>query len=285
MDYLHDSPEALRSCSRVCRSWLASSRFHLFRNITLCPLSSGHTRNPNPHPCNRLFALIQKNPQITTIIRELHLMEGTNEKKHDWINFTPCLPVLIHSLTRLTSLHLRRIDWIHLTPELRDSLRSVLASTHIKSVDFERCVFPFKSLVYLLNKCQYLTAFAVRQSSVHNSREFWPDKIAVVDAEETATPEEMTSGQRCQLGDLRITKVPPDIISWVADPNSIFNLSHLHTLHCCSCDELIIPLLPKLGESVQHLVLSAPSAYDCIPKFSKTLPSSILILFLIPSSV
>ncbi|TDL26655.1 hypothetical protein BD410DRAFT_530461 [Rickenella mellea] len=35
IDYLHDHRPALCSCGLVCRSWLASSRFHLFSTLKL----------------------------------------------------------------------------------------------------------------------------------------------------------------------------------------------------------------------------------------------------------
>src|SRR5271156_4226647 len=65
IDYLHDSPSALRACARVCRDWVAPSRFHLFYRREITP-----TRT-SLRTC-KLLEFLQGSPHIACYIREFH---------------------------------------------------------------------------------------------------------------------------------------------------------------------------------------------------------------------
>lgn len=250
IDFLHDDPHTLQCCSFVCRSWLPSCRFHLFREITLLPHEyHGFRKSQNRHPCDNLFALIQESPHIATNVRELHIKEGGRYKNENWVNSTTSLISLLESVTRLKTLHLRRFEWIFLTPELRDALRSTFASAPIMNADFERCSFPLTSFAHLLHACKHLKAFTVREFTVIDREDYGLEQLSVVDAEEA-----WEQAGQYQLEELRLDREPPEIISWVADSN-IFELSRLRTLHCNADFK---PLLLGLGESLEHLLLWAP---------------------------
>jgi hypothetical protein len=268
IDFLHDDTYTLKRCSRVCRSWLPATRFHLFRSINLYAHSPRYHRSHRPHYCNNLLTLIQRNPYIATLIRELYIREGQEFRKQDWVNETQGLPLLLTSLPNLNKLHLRRVDWILLTPKLREAFRSVFSQSSITDIDIELCRFPFTSFVRLVSTCQSLKSMTLRETTFRYMHEEYPEKSDVVDKEEATVgyPGQNTSqvGRKCQLRDLRIINCPSEVISWLTDPNGAVDLSQLCVLHCHAWSNTIKTLLGLAsGGSVQHLLLMAPDLNPC----------------------
>jgi hypothetical protein len=268
IDFLHDRPDALKVCSLVCRSWLPASRFHLFRSLTLrshAPLR--YSRNENPHPCNELLAIIQRNPNIALLIHDLHIREGQEFRKENWINQALGLPLLLKSLPKLTALHLRRVEWTCITPELRDAFRRVFSFPSLTNIDLELCYFPFTSFVRLISTCQNLKSLNLRGTMIQNIPAIGATIYATIQREEAGYPEQVTGRDKCQLDDLRITDCSSEVISWIADPNGILDLSCLRILHCHAWSSTITALLLELEKSVQHLTLSAPWWLPCTSIF------------------
>src|SRR5277367_3583084 len=69
IDYLHDSPSALRACACVCRDWLAPTRFHLFYRREITP-----DRFPATVPLQirQLLQFLQGSPDIARYIRDFY---------------------------------------------------------------------------------------------------------------------------------------------------------------------------------------------------------------------
>ncbi|TDL19487.1 hypothetical protein BD410DRAFT_792104 [Rickenella mellea] len=110
IDHLHDNRPALCSCSLVCRSWLPSSRFHLFSTVVLCfiDINTG------------LPMICSQSSTIAPYVRHLELEDGWNGWRR-WLNDAlPKLP----NFGALKSLALGHIDWAQLTrePRRRDRL-------------------------------------------------------------------------------------------------------------------------------------------------------------------
>ncbi|KAI0075864.1 hypothetical protein K474DRAFT_1599105, partial [Panus rudis PR-1116 ss-1] len=66
IDYLHDDQRALRTCSLVCRSWLASARHHLLESVVI----KGITQKRG---LNTFMDFLDKEPYARTHIRHVRI--------------------------------------------------------------------------------------------------------------------------------------------------------------------------------------------------------------------
>src|SRR5271170_735515 len=114
IDYLHDSPSALRACARVCRDWVAPSRFHLFYRREIIPNETGIVSLQ----IRALLEFLQGSPHIAFYIREFHFSVGWSPiPDSDWPQFNAALPHLLGMLTQLRKLVLLGIPFTDLVPD------------------------------------------------------------------------------------------------------------------------------------------------------------------------
>lgn len=103
IDFLHDDYFALKASSLVCRSWVKSSRYHLFRHVAFggngdrMP-STGLVGAPLGN-CRRLYSVILKSPDIARYVTNLIIFEGPLDDFH-------CIRNLLKGLTSLQTLSL-----------------------------------------------------------------------------------------------------------------------------------------------------------------------------------
>lgn len=94
IDFLHDNKAALAACGLTCKTWLPSSRFHLFSRIELAMKSPARIR--------ALTSLLsdQSHSHLKSIVRHLCLksMSIDNASSAEIVKLTSCLPE-ITSLT------------------------------------------------------------------------------------------------------------------------------------------------------------------------------------------
>jgi len=81
LDFLHDSKPALRACALVCKTWLPTSRYHLFHVILVTSRTVDYLmdifENPNCtiRSCTELFVRWNVNsPRTATIANALQLL-------------------------------------------------------------------------------------------------------------------------------------------------------------------------------------------------------------------
>ena len=238
IDFVQYCPDSLRSCSRVKRSWVIRSRFHLFRKV--------HIDRRNH--CNNLHAVVQRSPYVASLIRELDIW-----CYHPFTSLEmPSLPLLLNSLSRLTVLELRGLIWNDLstTPIIRHAFRNVFASQSLVTLCVVSCDFPLKSFARLLRSCVRLKCI-----SVHYCLTVSPDLTKAVDAEEAGLAEPRHA---IQLERLRIDDTSAEFASWITGPDTVFDPLHLHTLRCNS-PRHFQPLLNDIGGSLLHLVIESTS--------------------------
>lgn len=90
LDYLHADIPTLRTCARVCKSWLPRTRTHLFRTITL----------HGSAPATLLLFALKDEPLLAHYVQRLTLTGA-----HDW----PTLLKLLRRLPALAHLHARAL--------------------------------------------------------------------------------------------------------------------------------------------------------------------------------
>ncbi|OCH92083.1 hypothetical protein OBBRIDRAFT_751976 [Obba rivulosa] len=120
IDHLWDDPVSLKACSLTCRSWVPSSRLHLFRTVRL----------RNGTECTRFETLVTNTPAIARCVRQLTLsaeyrgVDGQGQPVHDdeWIDTAA---ELARKLERVTTLGLSRVRWYALQPETQRAFKGL----------------------------------------------------------------------------------------------------------------------------------------------------------------
>ena len=122
IDHLWDDHKALRACGLTCRSWVPSSRLHLFRTIQL----------RTAEDCIKLSTLVQTSPIISHCIRKLAIdpeykvdEDGRSAEDSSWINEAANL---LSKLNRVHTLALSRMNWGSLSPWTKNAFSGVLTS-------------------------------------------------------------------------------------------------------------------------------------------------------------
>src|ERR1700722_5447418 len=125
IDYLHDSPSALRACAHVCRDWVAPSRFHLFYRREIKPSSTSTVRLQT----GELLEFLQGSPHIAFYIREFHFSVDSifGMPDSDWPQLNAALPHLLGMLTQLRKLVLHGIRFTSFAPDTRAAFRALFA--------------------------------------------------------------------------------------------------------------------------------------------------------------
>ena len=95
IDFLHDEPRALKNCALVSRSWLLSSRYHLFHTYTI-------TDRLKAQNCIIFFKIT---PDVAAQIRNLEVKRGFDH----FIEFTELVDIM-HALPSLRSLAISEIS-------------------------------------------------------------------------------------------------------------------------------------------------------------------------------
>jgi hypothetical protein len=251
IDHLHDNQADLRTCARVCRAWLTSSRFHLFYSISI-----------NSGPWRRMYRAVQRSPDIALHVRELRLFPDMPEPRD-------IVPDLLRSFAALRKLEVREFSWTLLTPEVRESIRGILALPslvhfNVDSADFCR-IEHFANLIHPHLK---------RLDVCHQSRIFLEDgnddmitqARLQVDRE---VEQDMVEREPCCLEHLMVL---PSILSfrfidWLLGSQTIIDISNLHTFECTVegtyFQDNVVKLLRRSRSSIEVLSL-------CVPHLSPT---------------
>ena len=95
IDFLYDEPRALKNCALVSRSWLLSSRYHLFHTYTI-------TDRLKAQNCIIFFKIT---PDVAAQIRNLEVKRGFDH----FIEFTELVDIM-HALPSLRSLAISEIS-------------------------------------------------------------------------------------------------------------------------------------------------------------------------------
>jgi hypothetical protein len=112
IDHLHDDKSTIGTCGLVCRSWISSSRFHLFSTIQLTTFD-----------IDTIAVLCTPGSTIPPYVRALEMYEGRGRAGCKWD--LPWVSNALLQLSRLSaveSLSLSRVAWDGLMPEAKKRL-------------------------------------------------------------------------------------------------------------------------------------------------------------------
>ncbi|TRM67596.1 hypothetical protein BD626DRAFT_545001 [Schizophyllum amplum] len=95
--FLYDDKDELKRTALVCKSWLASSRFHLFYSVTLLPPTEAPSHSSRPSPCKILANMLVNSTSLSRCVKELSLHEGSRHGRLGWawMETEPSLPKLL----------------------------------------------------------------------------------------------------------------------------------------------------------------------------------------------
>ncbi|KAJ6569863.1 hypothetical protein DFH09DRAFT_1362997 [Mycena vulgaris] len=192
VDNLHDDIPALKSCSLAARTFVSSTRTHIFKKIEITPPPVGNNRQS---PCQKLYKLLTSSPHILApLVDELCivLVGQYPTKPHvTWIMAGRTLSLI------LPLLDLRRIslvenspadwnsagkfsmNWNKLDRTLKSALAEVFSSPNLEAVQLRGIVVE--------SPCQLLSLFSeatslkgLSLSRVHFTQQWnefkpWPD--------------------------------------------------------------------------------------------------------------
>jgi hypothetical protein len=257
IDYLHDSPADLRTCARVCRAWLDSSRFHLFYSISIHSTRNAQTLLSR---CRKLYGVIQRSPHVALRVRELHIdLLYHTYNGSTWLNIEKLLPPLLQSFTRLHKLDIHTLWWKSLTSDNRKSIQDLIALPSLLHLEVGTNFYRFSDFTNLLPP-------SLKQLSLSG---YWPqglDNSHTLDAD--SEQESLLEQELCHLEALTLTdmiKRPSAFIDWLLGTQSIIDISNLRTLSA-SCSLPLerydtMKLVRRLGSSLEHLTLRHGEPY------------------------
>jgi hypothetical protein len=118
VDNLHTDRSSLRACGLTARTWLPSSRYHLFARVTLRPSNILSFTKLLEYPLNN----------IAPVVRHLAVELETDENNIilGASLVLPLLPSITAHLRLIRSLSLAQIDWSQCSPEILQNTLSNL---------------------------------------------------------------------------------------------------------------------------------------------------------------
>jgi hypothetical protein len=244
IDYLHDSPSILRTCARVCRAWVAPSRFHLFYCLKILP-----TRRNAPV---RLLRLLQGSPNIALYIREFHF-SGRSRSDFRWPRLETVLPHLLGKLTRLRKLVLDGIPFTRLTPDTRAAFRELFALSclvHVVVVDL-KVAKPEHFTSFLCPPLKHLSVGMVLEDefTIH------PEDIPAVDEEVRAVELQKRSPSRLEY----LRSDSPVFVNWLLGAQTVVDISTIRTVDARYVGRPMVRLIRRLGSSLEDLTIRNPN--------------------------
>ncbi|KAF9443191.1 hypothetical protein P691DRAFT_680026 [Macrolepiota fuliginosa MF-IS2] len=278
IEYVGDDRSTLCSCALVSRSWLHSSRYHLFANISLSPHIQGNI--PPQQLCAQLYGVLQESPAIVPYIRSLQIFDGglPPHRTAQWISNERTLPPLLKLLTHLRQLELSAssacnvIQWKSLPFTLQNAICTLLKLPSLTYLRLHSWTFPnLASIAAVLSSCQHLKCLSLSAVAVCEDL----DNTHHSEPPDTIPNDEFSSGS-----DTANTRAPTPSLEvltldyvnfgylgyWLFAPPSPISFSNLRELRIShSADPLVVEqILLSIGPSLEHLHLK-PGSWDVFP--------------------
>ena len=234
LGYLRRDSDCLRSCSLVCRDWLATCRHHLFSSISLRPYSISK------------FSTLKESPnwlsKIAPCVTRLYLSEGRGRYRYEmpWVN------AHIESLASLqcvADLSLVEIRWGALSS---NSQSAVLEGfSQVEKLDLQRIKF---------NKFSELAAI-VASKPMLRILSLYSVSSSIVDMNRLPSPAPMHR--------LELKAGGMEILSWLLlNPTSYSALSSLTIQTYEDSFTQLAEFLAVLGPSLRDLDLGLGADFD-----------------------
>ncbi|KAJ7143601.1 hypothetical protein C8R43DRAFT_570014 [Mycena crocata] len=230
IDFLHDSPEDLKRCSLVCRSWLDTAQYHLFAYFAL----------ENEGECERLRDILEESPHLLRLIT------------HISIAFPSRVATLAYgALSKIHFTHLRQLTIFTLPSETTMSalqnLVAIPSVAHIRVLQTPDATW----LLFFLQRSASLQTLAIDSRTYRDDGRWTRDDQFVFPA----------PSNRFQLDCLRLSKTDIHTIAKNLDnplisPFDLSAMRRLVLLEECANIPTLTTILQKVGSSLADLEIN-----------------------------
>lgn len=275
LDHLHDDSSTLLNCALVSRTWLPTSRMHLFSKIRLLVPPSRNSLHeddtPRHGPCQRLHALLTGSPEIIPYIHDLRIHSGSPNSpasldESSWVLTEDTLPPLLLMLTDLRHFEFTTevsMPWDILPITLRQAIDSIFQLDSLTFVRLRSWAFSdLSNFASLFAQCRNLKGLSLR------SVRLGPDDIDSISTlshpdSELESSISVPNGPRLEF--LTLDDVDfPHLGDWLLSHRSAIKLTHLRELRISHPnDRSLERLLRSLSGSLQHLHLKLAGPTGC----------------------
>lgn len=135
IDFLHEDKEALSSCGLTCRAWLASSRYHLFSDVTVYPANGQSFIELLISPLNNISHIVR---HLTCALEQKDAQADVHARGELSTEVLMMIPDITHLARAIKSLTLRHLDWSQYTPAnlrlILSNLKNCLEALELTSV-------------------------------------------------------------------------------------------------------------------------------------------------------
>ncbi|KAJ8084821.1 hypothetical protein PM082_003598 [Marasmius tenuissimus] len=263
VDELEGSFPALKSCSLVCHDWLARTRCHLFRSITLPPTDHNLPNtfediSPATFDGTSVLGLLHSSPFLTNYVRRLTL--DFRYSAQLVCASEPYLVDLIPRMKQLVHLTLFMFPIHNLSSSMERLLKSDLlnASPLLRTITIDSCVFEdarsFWDILHhasQLSSLEHLTLIGLVLKRLPSEQEV--DEIAKSPKDDPAgLPKKRARLHSLELGQMSVF---PLFSALFTDPNALFDLTALRRVKIRDIGALFFyaELWRVVGSSITHL--------------------------------
>ncbi|KDR80647.1 hypothetical protein GALMADRAFT_222241 [Galerina marginata CBS 339.88] len=184
IDFLHDDHATLRSCALVCRSWVPSSRGHLFYDLKLS--GNGSPTKTQGSACHRIFRTILSSPHIASYVKKLSIVESnvTRPWTYRWVCEEITFPSLLKKLACLRVLEFnfppsldinKPTTW---SPMVSEDITEAMSSLTLNSFTFRQFLFAsFSDFVKTVFCCRHLKTLQLDHVDLTTAISFSPSAL------------------------------------------------------------------------------------------------------------
>ncbi|KAK1229303.1 hypothetical protein PQX77_007648 [Marasmius sp. AFHP31] len=264
VDELEDSFPTLKSCSLVCHDWLARTRRHLFRSITLPPTdhdlpNTYENISPATFDGTSVLGLLHSSPFLTNYVRRLTLdfrysAQLVCASEPYLVDLVPKMKQLVHLTLFMFPIH-------NLPSNMGRLLKSDLlnASPLLQTITIDSCVFEdagsFWDLLHRasqLSSLEHLTLIGLVLKRIPSEQEV--NEVAKSSEDDPAAdlPKKRARLHSLELGQMSVF---PLFSALFTDPNALFDLTTLRRVKIRDIGALFFyaELWRVVGSSITHL--------------------------------
>ncbi|KAK7455735.1 hypothetical protein VKT23_010768 [Stygiomarasmius scandens] len=307
IDELEEDTVTLRACALTSRCFTRPSQRNLFHCIKIQPLppsildskdgvvtitsvsesDAGRNNQPRQSLCERLYALLQSSPHISSLIRDLRLHD-TELSSDSWLIRDTSLPLVLPLLANLQRIYVAGsmsetlLDFGRLPAAVKEALFTAMRSPKVTHIGFQCVQFPtFGELLDAIGMAgcgglKSLTLFAVDIPPEFDDLSSDDDDArkaqAVKRAEEVSKNSSHENHQRSHLSSLALFMGPSlssQLSDWILSPDSSYSLEALDKFslvaemtHELSLAKHVITASKKPLEEINITVVEGEEDYD-----------------------
>lgn len=272
IDYLHDDKASLAACGLICRTWLPSSRYHLFSNITLSINSIRSFAELLQNPFNNVALMVR---HLTVAPHPAPYGASVDEKRRAQsaaiFGILPRVTTYLHAIKSL-GLHDLDLTSYACPPEILQFILSNLSGV-------EELELSSLKVCGLQDAIDIICAFPLLRSLSLDAFG-WDTRDQLLHLSNPSYSSTSRYQQRppFTVNSIDLASAPPrEFIDWLLNP-----VPSIRTVRCipCAYREVEYPslILSRAGASVQEIEVNFETIFGLEPSSKRTLSSQSLLI-------